>query len=128
MRGNTNGGILVPMKHLFLLLALLAFATAHADEAADLDALCAAAGGQVKRTDISNVRRTDCAGPQVTWFHIRATGTQGRTMVNYSATRPGGWRSALDAAAAELARLCGDQPPNIQLQEEKLSASCGSGR
>ncbi len=116
------------MKRLLPLFALLCLAPVHADEAADLDALCAAAGGQVKRTDISNVRRTDCAGPQVTWFHIHSTGAQGRTMVNYTATRPGGWRSALDAAAADLARLCGNQPPNIQLQEEKLSASCGSGR
>lgn len=116
------------MKRLFPLLALLALATAHADEAADLDALCAAVGGQLKRTDISNVRRTDCAGPQVTWFHIRSTGTQGRTMVNYTATRPGGWRAALEAASADLAKLCGDLPPNIQLQEAKLSASCGSGK
>ena len=116
------------MKRLFPLLALLVIGAAHADEAADLDALCAAAGGQAKRTDISNVRRTDCAGQQVTWFHIRATGTQGRTMVNYTATRPGGWRSALDAAAADLLKLCGDLPPNIQLEDGKLSASCGSGR
>ncbi|MBX3647596.1 MAG: hypothetical protein KF853_10755 [Rhodocyclaceae bacterium] len=116
------------MKRLLPLFALLCLAPAHADEAADLDALCAAAGGQVKRTDISNVRRTDCAGPQVTWFHIHSTGTQGRTMVNYTATRPGGWRSALDAAAADLAKLCGDQPPNIQLEDGKLRASCGSGK
>ncbi len=116
------------MKRLLPLFALLCLAPAHADEAADLDALCAASGGQVKRTDISNVRRTDCTAPQVTWFHIRATGAQARTMVSYTATRPGGWRSALDAAAADLAKLCGDQPPNIQLQEEKLSASCGSGK
>lgn len=116
------------MKRLLPLFALLCLATARADEAADFDALCAAAGGQAKRTDISNVRRTDCAGPQVTWFHIRSTGAQGRTMVNYTATRPGGWRPALEAATADLAKLCGDQPPNIQLQEDKLSASCGSGR
>jgi hypothetical protein len=116
------------MKPLALLLTLLCFGPARADEAADLDALCAAAGGQLKRTDISNVRRTDCAGSQVTWFHIRSTGTQGRTMVNYTATRTGGWRGALEAASADLAKLCGDLPPNIQLQEAKLNASCGSGK
>jgi hypothetical protein len=116
------------MKRLLPLLALLVFAAACADESADLDALCAAAGGQLKRTDISNVRRTDCAGSQVTWFHIRSTGTQGRTMVNYTATRTGNWRPALDAASADLAKLCGDLPPNIQLQEAKLNASCGSGK
>jgi hypothetical protein len=116
------------MKRLFPLIALLVITTARADEAADLDALCAAAGGQIKRTDISNVRRTDCAGPAVTWFHIRSTGTQGRTMVNYTATRPGGWRAALDAAAADLAKLCGDLPPNLQFQEARLNASCGSGK
>ncbi len=116
------------MKRLFPLLALLVLATARADEAADLDALCAAAGGQIKRTDISNVRRTDCTGPTVTWFHIRSTGTQGRTMVNYTATRTGGWRAALEAASADLTKLCGDLPPNIQLQEAKLNASCGSGK
>lgn len=118
------------MKRLLLplLFCTVCFGQARADEAAGLDALCAAAGGQAKRTDISNVRRTDCAGPQVTWFHIRSTGAQGRTMVNYSATRPGGWRSALDAAAADLLKLCGEQPPNIQLQEDKLSATCGSGK
>ncbi|MBZ0127204.1 MAG: hypothetical protein K8F32_12610 [Rhodocyclaceae bacterium] len=115
------------MKRLALLLILFSL-TARADESADLDALCAAAGGQIKRTDISNVRRTDCAGPQVTWFHIRSTGTQGRTMVNYAATRTGNWRPALDAAAADLAKLCGDLPPNIQLQEARLNASCGSGK
>jgi len=116
------------MKRLAFLFALLVIAAARADETADLDALCAAGGGQIKRTDISNVRRTDCAGPQVTWFHIRSTGAQGRTMVNYTATRPGGWRSAVGAAAADLAKLCGDLPPNIQLQEAKLNASCGSGK
>lgn len=116
------------MKRLFPLLALLVLAAARADEATNLDTLCAAAGGQIKRTDISNVRRTDCAGPQVTWFHIRSTGAQGRTMVNYTATRPGGWRGALDAASADLAKLCGDLPPNIQFQDGKLSASCGSGK
>jgi hypothetical protein len=117
------------MKRLLptLILALACF-TARADEAADLDALCTAAGGQIKRTDISNVRRTDCAGAQVTWFHIWSTGSQGRTMVNYTATRPGGWRVALDAAAADLAKLCGDLPPNIQLQDGKVGASCGSGK
>lgn len=116
------------MKRLLPLIALFVLASARADETADLDALCAAAGGQIKRTDISNVRRTDCAGPAVTWFHIRSTGAQGRTMVNYTATRPGGWRGALEAAATDLARLCGDLPPNIQLQDGKLSASCGSGK
>ena len=116
------------MKRLLPLLALLSLGTARADEAADLEALCAAAGGQLKRTDISNVRRTDCAGPAVTWFHIKSTGAQGRTMVNYTATRPGGWRAAVDAAAADLAKLCGELPPNIQLQDGKLSASCGSGK
>lgn len=116
------------MKRLFPLLALLIIAAARADEAADLDALCTAAGGQIKRTDISNVRRTDCAGPQVTWFHIRSTGAQGRTMANYTATRPGGWRGAFDAAGADLAKLCGDLPPNVQLQEAKLNASGGSGK
>lgn len=116
------------MKRLALLLSLLCVGPARADESADLDTLCAAAGGQIKRTDISNVRRTDCAGPTVTWFHIHSTGTQGRTMVNYTATRMGGWRAALDAAAADLVKLCGDLPPNIQLQEAELSASCGSGK
>lgn len=116
------------MKRLVLLLTLLCLGPARADEAADLDALCAAVGGQIKRTDISNVRRTDCAGPQVNWFHIRSTGTQGRTMVNYTATCSGGWRAALDAAAADLTKLCGDLPPNIQLQEARLNASCGSGK
>lgn len=116
------------MKRLLPLLALLVLVAARADEPADLDALCAASGGQARHTDISNVRRTDCAAAQVTWFHIRSTGAQGRTMVNYTATRSGDWRAALDAAAAELARLCGDLPPTIQLQEGKLSASCGSGR
>jgi len=48
--------------------------------------------------------------------------------VNYSAARPGGWRAALEAAAADLARLCGELPPNIQLQDDRLSASCGSGK
>ena len=33
-----------------------------------------------------------------------------------------------DDAAADLAKLCGDLPPSIQLQKGKLSASCGSGR
>jgi hypothetical protein len=113
------------MKRLLPLLALLCFGTAQADE---LEDLCAASGGQAKRTDISNVRRTDCAGPQVTWFHIRSTGAQGRTMVNYSASRPGDWRAALDAAAADLAKLCGELPPNLQLQGDRLSASCGSGK
>ncbi len=117
------------MKRLLPTLILsLACLAARADEAADLDALCAAAGGQIKRTDISNVRRTDCTGPQVSWFHIRSTGSQGRTMVNYTATRPGGWRGAIEAAAADLAKLCGDLPPNIQFQDGKLSASCGSGK
>jgi len=116
------------MKRLLPLFALLCLAPAHADESADLDALCATAGGQARRTDISNVRRTDCAGPQVTWFHIKSTGAQGRTMVNYSAARPGDWRAALDAAAADLAKLCGELPPNLQLQDGKLSASCGSGK
>lgn len=116
------------MKRLLPLIALFALATARADEAADLDALCVAAGGQTKRTDISNVRRTDCAGAQVNWFHIRSTGAQGRTMVNYTATRTGGWRVTLDAASADLAKLCGDPPPNIQLQDGKLNASCGSGK
>jgi hypothetical protein len=116
------------MKRLLPFLALLVLTSARADEAADLDALCAAVGGQIKRTDISNVRRTDCAGPQVNWFHIRSTGTQGRTMVNYTATCSGGWRAALDAAAADLTKLCGDLPPNIQLQEARLNASCGSGK
>ena len=127
MRGHANSGILAAMKRLLPFLLLLG-ATAFADEAADFDALCAATGGQAKRTDISNVRRTDCAAEQVTWFHIRSTGAQSRIMVNYSATRPGNWRAALDAAATDLARLCGDQPPNIQLQDGKLSASCGSGK
>lgn len=116
------------MKRLAFLLALICLGSARADETTDLDTLCAAAGGQIKRTDISNVRRTDCAGPQVTWFHIRSTGAQGRTMVNYTATRTGGWRPALDAASADLAKLCGDLPPNIQLQDGKLNASCGSGK
>lgn len=116
------------MKRLLPFLALLVIAAARADEATNLDALCAAAGGQIKRTDISNVRRTDCAGPQVTWFHIRSTGAQGRTMVNYTATRTGGWRGALEAASADLAKLCGDLPPNIQFQDAKLNASCGSGK
>ncbi len=116
------------MKRLVLLLTLLCFGPARADESADLDALCAAAGGQIKRTDISNVRRTDCAGQQATWFHIRSTGTQGRTMVNYAATRTGNWRPALEAASADLAKLCGDLPPNIQFQDAKLNASCGSGK
>lgn len=116
------------MKRLLPLLALFCLAAAHADEAADLEALCRAGGGQAKRTDISNVRRTDCAGAQVTWFHIQSTGAQGRTMVNYSAARPGDWRAALDAAAADLAKLCGNLPPSIQLQEGRLSASCGSGK
>lgn len=118
------------MKRLLptLILCAACLAPAFADEAADLDALCAATNGQLKRTDISNVRRTDCASPQVAWFHIRSTGAQGRTMVNYTATRPGGWRGALDAAAADLARLCGDLPPSLQLQDGKLSASCGSGK
>ncbi|MBM3391191.1 MAG: hypothetical protein FJY34_04345 [Betaproteobacteria bacterium] len=113
------------MKRLLPLMALLCLGTAQADA---LDDLCAAAGGQAKRTDISNVRRTDCAGAQVTWFHIQSTGAQGRTMVNYSAARPGGWRAALDAAAADLARLCGELPPQIQLQDGRLNASCGSGK
>lgn len=113
---------------LILLLCAAGLGPARADEAANLDALCAAAGGQLKRTDISNVRRTDCAGPQVTWFHIRSTGTQGRTMVNYAATRAGGWRGALEAAAADIATLCGDLPPNIQFQEGKITATCGSGK
>ena len=116
------------MKRLLPFLGLLVIAAARADEATNLDALCAAAGGQIKRTDISNVRRTDCAGPQVTWFHIRSTGAQGRTMVNYTATRTGGWRGALEAASADLAKLCGDLPPNIQFQDAKLNASCGSGK
>lgn len=118
------------MKRLLLPLLLCAagLGPARADEAADLDALCAAAGGQLKRTDISNVRRTDCAGQQVAWFHIRSTGSQGRTMVNYTATRAGGWRAALEAAAADISKLCGELPPNIQLQDGKISASCGSGR
>ena len=128
MRGHADGGILAAMKRLFPLLVLLLGATAFADEAADLDALCTAAGGQAKRTDISNVRRTDCTAELVTWFHIRSTGAQGRIMVNYSATRPGNWHAALDAAALDLAKLCGDLPPNIQLQDGKLSASCGSGK
>lgn len=113
------------MKRLLPLLALLCLGTARADALADL---CAASGGQAKRTDISNVQRTDCSGPSVNWFHIKSTGTQGRTMVNYSAARPGDWRAALDAAAAELARLCGELSPSIQLQDGKLSASCGSGK
>ncbi len=116
------------MKRLAVLLALLCLGTARADEAVDLDALCATAGGQARHTDISNVRRTDCAGPAVTWFHIQSTGAQGRTMVNYGASRPGNWRAAVDAAAADLAKLCGDLPPSLQLQDGKLSASCGSGR
>lgn len=116
------------MKRLLPLLALLVIGAARADEAADLDALCAAAGGRIQRTDISNVRRSDCAGQQVTWFHIRSTGAQGRVMVNYAATRPGDWRAALDAAAADLAKLCGDLPPNLQLQDGKLGATCGSGK
>lgn len=115
------------MKRL-ILLALLCCTPVRADEAADLGALCAAAGGQIRRTDISNVRRSDCAAAQVTWFHIRSTGSQGRTMVNYSAARPGGWRAALEAAAADLARLCGDLPPDIRLQDGRLEASCGSGK
>lgn len=49
-------------------------------------------------------------------------------MVNYTATRTGGWRGALEAASADLAKLCGDLPPNIQLQEARLNASCGSGK
>lgn len=117
-----------PLLILLLCAAGLGLGPARADEAANLDALCAAAGGQLKRTDISNVRRTDCAGPQVTWFHIRSTGTQGRTMVNYAATRAGGWRGALEAAAADIATLCGELPPNIQFQEGKITATCGSGK
>jgi hypothetical protein len=116
------------MKRLPLLLALLCLTAARADDAAEFEALCKAAGGETKRTDISNVRRTDCTGPTVTWFHIKSTGAQGRTMVNYSANRPGPWRAALDAAAADLATLCGDLPPSIQLQEGRLSANCGSGK
>lgn len=116
------------MKRIVPWLTLFILAIARADDTAELEALCAAAGGQAKRTDISNVRRTDCAGPNVTWFHIRSTGTQGRTMVNYAATRPGGWRAALDEAATDLAKLCGDLPPSIQLQDGRLSASCGSGK
>jgi hypothetical protein len=117
------------MKRLLptLILSLVCLSV-RADEAAGLDALCAASGGQIKRTDISNVRRTDCAGPQVTWFHIKSTGAQGRTMVNYSASRPGNWRGAVESAAADLAKLCGDLPPNLQLQDGRLSASCGSGK
>jgi hypothetical protein len=118
------------MKRLLLplLLTVACLGAARADEAADLDALCAAAGGQARRTDISNVRRTDCAGSQVTWFHIKSTGSQGRTRVNYSATRPGDWRAALDAAAADLRTLCGELSPGIQFQEGKLNATCGSGK
>lgn len=125
--GQGERAIIACMKRL-LLLALLAVATARADEAADLDALCTAAGGQIRRTDISNVRRTDCAGPQVTWFHIQSAGAQGRTLVNYTATRPGGWRAALDAAAADLAKLCGELPPSLQLQDGRIGATCGSGK
>lgn len=32
----------------------------------------------------------------------------------------------LDAASAGLTKLCGDLPPNTQLQEAKLNASYGS--
>jgi hypothetical protein len=116
------------MKRLLPLLALFCLAAARADDADGLAALCKAGGGEAKRTDISNVRRTDCAGAAVTWFHIKSTGAQGRTLVNYSAARPGDWRAALDAAAADLAKLCGELPPNIQLQDGRLSASCGSGK
>lgn len=127
--GRRAGGVYFPaMKRLLPLLALLCLAAARADEAADLDALCAASGGQIRRTDISNVRRTDCTGVLATWFHIRSTGAQGRTMVNYNAARPGDWRAALDAAAADLAKLCGELSPAIQLQDGRLSASCGSGK
>lgn len=113
------------MKRLLLLLTLLSLGTARAEAIEDL---CVASGGQVKRTDISNVRRIDCTGPNVSWFHIQSIGAQGRTMVNYGASRPGDWRAALDAAAADLAKLCGDLPPSLQLQDGKLSASCGSGK
>ncbi|MBA3903119.1 MAG: hypothetical protein C0522_05495 [Rhodocyclaceae bacterium] len=115
------------MKRYLIAVAVFCALPAHADETA-LEALCAASGGQLKLTELSNVRRLDCAGSQVTWFRIHATAGESRTMVNYEATRPGSWRAAMEAAVSDLGKLCGDMTPSIQLSGNKVTASCRSAR
>lgn len=115
------------MKRCLIAIAVFCALPARADDAA-LEALCAASGGQLRLTELSNVRRQDCAGSQVTWFRIQATAGESRTMVNYEATRPGNWRAAMEAAVSDLGKLCGDMTPSLQLSDDKVTANCRSTR
>jgi len=111
------------MKATLLLLALLVAGTVHADEA-ELEKLCAASGGQLKRAALSGVQRLDCAAGKVSWFRVV---TGGAKMVgHYEATRDGPWRPALDAGLSEIAVICGELPPQLQFDRHKLIADCGS--
>jgi hypothetical protein len=133
------------MKMSIALLALLAATAVHADDApsardtvpgaagdikevplgdAELEKLCAASGGQLKRAAVSSVRRLDCAGAKVAWFRVQTGGN--RIVGHYEATREGAWRPALDAALADIAVICGELPPQLQFDRHKLIADCGS--
>jgi hypothetical protein len=113
----------IPVRLLVPLLALFLAAGARADDAA-LDTLCAAAGGQMKRVAISGVQRADCVGTRVAWFRVMTAA--GGIVTHYEATREAPWRQAFDVAAADLAVLCGDLPPQLQFAHRKLIADCGS--
>lgn len=123
--GPHNSSMNIAVRVLAPYLVLFLAAGARADDAA-LDALCAAAGGQMKRVAISGVQRMDCAGTRVAWF--RVTTGAGGIVTHYEATRDVPWRQAFDAAAADLAVLCGDLPPQLQFAHRKLIADCGSDR
>jgi hypothetical protein len=120
------------MKASITLLMLLAATAAHADDApkevplggAELEKLCAAAGGQVKRVAVSSVQRLDCVGAKVSWFRVLTGGS--KVVAHYEATREGAWRPALDAALADVAVICGDLPPQLQFDRHRLIADCGS--
>lgn len=115
------------MKRYLIAVAVFCAIPARADETG-LEALCAASGGQLKLTELSNVSRLDCTGSQVTWFRIQATAGESRTMVGYEAARPGNWRAAMEAAVSDLGKLCGDMTPSLQLSGNKVTASCRSAR
>jgi hypothetical protein len=133
------------MKASIALIALLAVGTAHADDApsardtvpgaagnikevplggVELEKLCAASGGQIKRAAVSGVQRLDCAGTGVAWFRVLTGGN--RIVGHYEATREGAWRPALDAGLADIAVICGELPPQLQFDRHRLIADCGS--
>lgn len=106
-----------------LLLGLLAAGAAQANEG-ELETLCTAAGGQIKRAALSGVQRIDCSAPKVSWFRVTTGGA--RIVGHYEATREGPWRPALETALGEITVICGELTPQLQFAQHKLIADCGS--